>query len=214
MKFVCLPVSRMRHQRVFNLQMAWASDTKEMICMNDQSAAARCQRRRHRWLRALAGSAALAAAVGAFVTPASSAGADNLSSNVSFINNPTGLCVDVPGGIAVPSAMVRSWSCNYSSAQQWVIDYSNETILFAANENYCLDVYENGTSEGSPIDIYYCNGQLNQQWVVDTSDGFISNPQSGLCLNVPGQNPNEGQQLWLWDCNPNPLQWWFTRTGE
>jgi hypothetical protein len=184
--------------------------------MANQPAAGRRQNRQNRQnrrrlrRRALAGSVALAAAVGSVVIPASSASADNGEGPYYFVNSPTGLCMDVAGGVAVDGAMVRSWSCNTSGAQNFVYEPASETLEFANNRGYCLDVWQAGTSEGSPIDLWPCNGGDNQKWTIPSSSGigFIQNPISGLCLNVPGQDPNEGQQLWLWDCNPNPPQSW------
>jgi Ricin-type beta-trefoil lectin domain-like len=56
------------------------------------------------------------------------------------------------------------------------------------------------------------HGSGAQQWLWEESPTgggtILLNTNSGLCLNIPGQNPNEGTQLWLWACNPNPMQYW------
>jgi hypothetical protein len=168
--------------------------------------------RRRRWRHALVASAALAVAIGAAVFPATAASADTLYGPYMFQNSPTGLCLDLAGGTAVPYAMIRSWSCNGSSAQKWYFDSSNDTLKLVSNTNWCLDVYHSGTSEETPVDLYMCNGTGAQQWLWEESPTgggtILLNPNSGLCLNIPGQNPNEGTQLWLWACNPNPMQYW------
>jgi hypothetical protein len=179
--------------------------------MHNQPAVARRQNWRRLRFRALAASAVLAAAVGAAMIPASSAGADVASGEFYLTNNPTGLCMDVAGGVAVPGAMVRSWTCNYSSAQNWYYDYSYSTVRFSADDDYCLDIWQGGTSEGTPVDLWPCTNAANQLWTFfELPDGtlLLQNPATGLCLNVPGQNPNEGQQLWLWNCYPDPMQSW------
>lgn len=175
--------------------------------MDDQPVAARRQRhrRQRRRHRALAGSVAVAAAIGTAVIPASSASADNLSPVAFWINSPTGLCMDLAGD-PVPYGMVRTWNCNYTVAQQWQYDFTDGTVRYGPNHDYCLDVYHSGTEPETPIDIYLCNGTGAQRWNI--LSGFFINPESGLCLNVRGQDPNPGPQLWLWNCRPNPPQNW------
>ncbi|WP_352241957.1 RICIN domain-containing protein, partial [Microbispora sp. NBRC 16548] len=41
---------------------------------------------------------------------------------------------------------------------------NSDGSITAVGANKCLDVYNNGTANGSKVIIWTCNGQNNQKW--------------------------------------------------
>ena len=69
----------------------------------------------------------------------------------------------------------------------------------------CLDIVNNGTANGSKIQLWTCNSVGGQIWQVQPN-GSLLNPQSGRCLDDPSGNTNNGVQLQIWDCNGSGAQ--------
>ncbi|WP_225447486.1 RICIN domain-containing protein [Streptacidiphilus sp. PB12-B1b] len=67
--------------------------------------------------------------------------------------------------------------CTGRANQQWTAA-TNGTLETLGK---CLDVTNDATTPGSPVQLYDCNGTGAQQWQAD--NGELPNPQSGLCLN-------------------------------
>jgi len=75
----------------------------------------------------------------------------------------------------------------------------------------CLDIYQAGTGNGTPIDLYSCNVQApNQQWRLQP-DGTVVNPASGRCLDDPSDNTANGTRLVIYDCNSSAGEAWHAR---
>ena len=74
-------------------------------------------------------------------------------------------------------------------------------------EGGCADVTNNGTANGSLVELWTCNGGANQQWQANSA-GELVNPASGRCLDVPNSSTTPGTQLELWDCNGGANQRW------
>jgi hypothetical protein len=54
-----------------------------------------------------------------------------------------------------------------------------------------------------------CNGHTNQQWYQDPQSGAITakaNPSK--CIDLPGNNLDNGNKLQIWDCNLQDSQSW------
>ena len=58
----------------------------------------------------------------------------------------------------------------------------------ASRAGGCLDVNAAGTSPGTAVKWYPCNGTAAQNWT-HQANGELVNPNSGLCLTDPGNNP-------------------------
>ncbi|MDH6143586.1 hypothetical protein P3T35_005621 [Kitasatospora sp. GP30] len=69
----------------------------------------------------------------------------------------------------------------------------------------CLDVDQNGTANGTPIQLWDCHGGGNQSW---TYNGFQLRA-NGKCLDLPGDNTTQGTKLQLWDCVEVASQRWY-----
>jgi hypothetical protein len=83
--------------------------------------------------------------------------------------------------------------------------YGDQTARTYANK--CLGAYNNGTVNGTVVEIRDCNGQANQQWTVN-ADGTIIGVQSGLCVDANNAATANGTKIVLWACGPADNQKW------
>jgi len=131
------------------------------------------------------------------------------------ITNPvSGLCVDVPGGLAwgegynqTPPA-VQIYTCNSTGAQQWLYDSGTQSLrVFAAPNTRCLDISGGNQVNGAKVQVWQCNGTTAQTWTLG-NDGTIKSTQ-GFCLDAKDRGKTSGTPLQLWQCpNPGPNQKW------
>ncbi|GAA4573996.1 ricin-type beta-trefoil lectin domain protein [Micromonospora coerulea] len=75
----------------------------------------------------------------------------------------------------------------------------------------CLDVTDNSSADGTPVQIWTCFGGPNQQWTRGT-DGTLRS--LGKCLDVSGGGTADGTRVQLWTCNGTPAQQWTWTTGR
>ncbi len=110
---------------------------------------------------------------------------------------PGGKCVDVAGDdTGGNGAVVQLWDCqSYARDQHWLLKNGELQTL-----GRCLDVTNNGNTQGAKLDLWDCWGGSNQKWVTQPN-GTLVNPASGLCLDSPGGNTANGTQLQLSSCN-------------
>jgi Ricin-type beta-trefoil lectin domain-like len=72
-----------------------------------------------------------------------------------------------------------------------------------------LDVTNQGTANGSLIQLWTYGGGTNQQWMpVAVGSGVykLVNVASGRCLDVPAASTANGVQLQIYDCNGTSAQ--------
>ncbi|GIJ67955.1 ricin-type beta-trefoil lectin domain protein [Virgisporangium ochraceum] len=72
-------------------------------------------------------------------------------------------------------------------------------------DDKCLDVENDGTDDGTPIQIYDCNGSDAQRWTFGV-DGTLR--AFGKCLDVQFDGTENGTPVWLWECNGSVAQEW------
>ncbi|MFF7645131.1 ricin-type beta-trefoil lectin domain protein [Streptomyces canus] len=73
-----------------------------------------------------------------------------------------GLCMDVAWGSHDNGAMIQIAWCSGNPAQQFVLNGSND--LVNPQSNKCVDVKDQLTGAGTPLQLWDCNGQDNQKW--------------------------------------------------
>src|SRR6266576_2286817 len=64
-----------------------------------------------------------------------------------------------------------------------------ESGLSTASRTICMDDYQGGTVNNTPVDIFTCNGTSAQQWSVNSNHTITI---KGLCLDVYQGNLNNG----------------------
>jgi hypothetical protein len=104
----------------------------------------------------------------------------------------SGYCLDVHNDSMSADAVVDSWACNDSPAQNWTV--SSGTIRHG---NDCLNVQSNGRTASDKIVTDRCSDAPGQVWLEDK--GGFENPNSGLCLAIPAGQTNT--QLVISSCN-------------
>ncbi len=70
----------------------------------------------------------------------------------------------------------------------------------------CLDIKDQGTSDGTPVQLWDCGAGGNQKWT--QASGTLTNPQSGKCLDISGGSTANGAAVQLWSCNGTGAQQW------
>jgi hypothetical protein len=68
-------------------------------------------------------------------------------------------------------------------------------------------VTNQGTSNGTAVEVWDCNGGANQQWTPQANGELVS-AQSGKCLDDPESSTTDGTQLDIWTCNDGANQKW------
>jgi len=86
-----------------------------------------------------------------------------------FLNQASGLCMDVRGG-AARGTPIDQWPCNTISNERWSWPHSFPDGMWpirsqvAGSSSYCLDVPGASTQAGLGVQIYTCNGTPAQAW--------------------------------------------------
>jgi hypothetical protein len=127
-------------------------------------------------------------------------------------------CMDVAGGKAYPGAKVQIWDCNYYDQQLWLFSPGSFTIRYGPNPSLCLDVPGDGNAHGGihvprgvTLQLWNCNGLPAQKWGMKFATQQIYLVQDNTkCLDLPGGNTKNGNNLWLWDCD-KAAQWGLFR---
>jgi len=129
----------------------------------------------------------------------------NISSGIPEITSGIdGYCLDAHGDSSAPNAIIDSWQCNGTDAQNWVA--SNNTLVH--DKKSCLSILDNGSALGDKIVSNPCSGKPGQIWVA-AADGY-ENPTSADCLEILNSQVNT--QLILGSCThlTQPYAAWMT----
>ncbi|HEY2795543.1 MAG TPA: ricin-type beta-trefoil lectin domain protein [Micromonosporaceae bacterium] len=113
-------------------------------------------------------------------------------------------CLDNNGAVNGNGNRIQIYDCNGSAAQVWTWE-SNGTLRV---QGQCLQV--TGTNNGALAELWDCNGSSTEVWRTSRR-GTIVNNASGLCLEVPGFNTNNGTQLDIASCDRQSNQRWTVR---
>ncbi|MFG2358321.1 DUF5010 domain-containing protein [Streptomyces sp. NPDC048521] len=108
-----------------------------------------------------------------------------------------GKCVDLAGGSMANGTQVVLNTCGTSTTQQWTVAPDKSLRVLGK----CLTTQDKGTSNGTKVQIGACDGSENQQWTVDSTNGYLVNAQSGLCLENSNGSTADGNPLIIWTCN-------------
>jgi GH25 family lysozyme M1 (1,4-beta-N-acetylmuramidase) len=86
-------------------------------------------------------------------------------------NRATGKCVDVVGPSRGNGAAVHEWTCYPTDSQLWRWEPKGRTVagwpVFQIRNKLsgrCLDIFDNGTADGTRIIQWDCHGGPNQEW--------------------------------------------------
>lgn len=130
----------------------------------------------------------------------------------SFVNatvGNTGPCLEVQGAnISSGTGIVQAFTCNGTFGQQWNFEGLIVQGLGSTSSGaFCLDVFANGTANGTAVDITHCNGTTAQQWYY--SNHQLIAHQAIKCLDVgTGSVPRPAV---INTCNGSAGQIWSIR---
>jgi hypothetical protein len=129
----------------------------------------------------------------------------------------SGKCLDVRGGVIATgdAAAIEQWSCSGQANQAWTLQriaYDSFEMI-ASNSGKCVDVFNDGTANGTAIQQMSCTGRPNQLWRLKSlGSGLyqIISTSSGRCLDVTGGPAATGNGVLteLWDCSGQANQSW------
>ncbi|HEX4226198.1 MAG TPA: ricin-type beta-trefoil lectin domain protein [Pseudonocardiaceae bacterium] len=115
----------------------------------------------------------------------------------------TGTCATDSGDSATDLTPVVDAACTGAASQQWTVQ--NQALRINGK---CMDVYGQGTADGTPVELWDCNGGPNQQLVQETN-GTLVGLQSGKCLEDPGSSTDGTVQLVITDCTTGADEQWL-----
>ena len=132
-------------------------------------------------------------------------------------------CMDDNGNSSNNGTKIQIWTCTSGDAGQNFLfqpdtapgQYANDGLSQLGTiriHSKCLNIVNNGTANGSKIQLWSCNGGANEEWEITGFLGQLYNPQSGKCLEDPGFSTTNGKQLDIWTCkttntNTNNQNW-------
>ena len=161
--------------------------------------------------RGLAAVGVAAAAAGLLALGAGQANASTAFTVHVTPNNTFGLLLDVSGGSTSPGAQVIDWWANGGGNQVWTFYPVGNDVYEIANQNSGQCLTTDGIA-GHGVFQLPCAGAASQIWstgLTPTSVGAwtISNPWSGLYLDVSGNNPWPGTSPDVWYYNGGANQY-------
>lgn len=134
--------------------------------------------------------------------------------------NLDGKCMDDAGNSSNNGTKIQIWQClNGDAGQAWsfqpatapgeLSDYGLSQMGTIRIHGKCLNIVNNGKTNGSKIQLWSCNGGANEEWMITGGDGELYNPVSGKCLEDPYSSTTNGKQLDIWTCNGGNNQYWW-----
>eukprot|EP00038_Savillea_parva_P008429 m.176929 g.176929 ORF g.176929 m.176929 type:complete len:581 (+) comp14252_c0_seq1:36-1778(+) len=118
--------------------------------------------------------------------------AEIVAVNQDPLGNPGRFISQTTNGTTIGSG-IRVAPCNApdSGSVLWT-PQADHSIRVGPNSTMCLDAYNCGTADGTPVELFTCHpngtaecGYTNQQWTLN-KDGTITNINSKTCLTVNG----------------------------
>jgi Ricin-type beta-trefoil lectin domain-like len=88
-----------------------------------------------------------------------------------FLNQASGMCLDVRGG-AARNTPIEQWPCGNISNEHWIWPHSFPDAFWplasqvAGSSGFCLDVPGASTQAGLAVQLYTCNGTAAQAWAI------------------------------------------------
>ncbi|MGD8912242.1 MAG: NPP1 family protein [Candidatus Thiodiazotropha sp.] len=137
---------------------------------------------------------------------------DVLSSNpgvqeqyVQFINDASGLCLDIYNVNMTNGTNVMQWDCNGGNWQKWYLEEESGLIHSLQDPRFCLDnssVFSNGAN----IMIWTCHGGDPQRFVDNGDGSFGMALDPNLVLDAAGTSPSDNVQTW-WNWGGTNQRW-------
>lgn len=125
-----------------------------------------------------------------------------------------GKCLDDTANRSTAGNKIEIWTCNGLASQKWTFypntDPANALVDLGTMQIHgmCMDLVDNGTANGTKIQLSTCNGGASQQWGITGGDGQLYNVAAQRCLDDTARSTTNGTQVEVWDCNFGSNQNW------
>ena len=131
----------------------------------------------------------------------------------NVVNQNSGSCLDAAGWGTANGTVLQQWSCGSAQYnQEWQFQSEGSGVYSIVNRNppgETWNVVNNGTADGSLMQLWTYGGGSNEQWkAVTLGNGYYKfvGMGSGRCLDVPSASTANGVQLDIYDCNGTEAQ--------
>ncbi|MFD1217375.1 MULTISPECIES: NPP1 family protein [Microbulbifer] len=125
---------------------------------------------------------------------------------LEYVNNASGLCLDIDAANMENGTNVLQWNCNDGNWQKWYYEESTGLIRSRHDPRYCLDnggVYASNAN----IMIWTCNGGSSQRFTLN-SNGSISVTAEPTQV-IDGFGINAGDDVGTWSYTGGTNQHWL-----
>jgi len=125
---------------------------------------------------------------------------------VDWRDKRSGKCWTVQNGTAANGAKVILASCAASDAQTWMYDPVKDRMHSALPGDFCMDIPNGNTSNGTQLQIWECQeGNPNQQFYKD-SNRFYSVINGNQVIDASGEG--DGSPIVMWEHHGGNNQKW------
>ncbi|MEW1860705.1 ricin-type beta-trefoil lectin domain protein [Streptomyces sp. NPDC088194] len=118
-------------------------------------------------------------------------------------------CIDDANANTAPGAVIRTYTCNNSAAQQWAFGADGTVKVLGM----CLDTTGNATKAGTVVTLDTCSSDATQKWKVTTSGTIVSVANTAMCVSDPGGSSTLRTALTLTTCGSAGQTWTTIGTG-
>ncbi len=141
---------------------------------------------------------------------------------VHVLSKNSGKCLEVRGGVGATQAAagLDQWTCTGAANQSFELTPVSGTAgykITAKNSGLQLDVFGQGTSDGTAVIQWPFWGGANETWNVQpTADGYftVSPESTNKCMDVSGVSVADGAEVWQWTCLGTDNQKWSFATAQ
>jgi hypothetical protein len=101
--------------------------------------------------------------------------------NYTIQNQSTLKCLDLNNGPKARAGdYVNEWDCLGQRTQEWAVHYwatdPGAVAIVNVSTGYCLDVFREGTGNGTWTDVWPCSGHDNQKWTIQDLGATLTTP--------------------------------------
>jgi RHS repeat-associated protein len=122
----------------------------------------------------------------------------------------SGKCLTIQGAVTTTGTPVEISTCNSAAAQKWQLKADGTLTALG------VCAAPAATTAGSAVQIKACSTtDATQQWK-QRDDGTLYNPNSGLCLAIPGTTATDGTDLKTATCDAaaTTQKWTITKQAQ
>jgi hypothetical protein len=133
-----------------------------------------------------------------------------LRSNNSLYNPSSGRCLDDPGSSTTPGAKLQVYTCNNSTAQQWIPTIHPVVPITGTivGNGLCLDDTNSSSANYNAVQLSTCGDSSAQNWTVQPWGAITLAQYPGKCLDVYHSGVGDGVKVDLYDCDGTGAQQW------